>query len=243
MSRSVLTLSFVFVAALMAAGCGHVDVTSRDAAGPVAVPVTSEPPRSGPHPEVVQAGDPVLRNAAAEVDPAAVNTPEVQALIQRMIRVMRESPGVGLAAPQIGVPLRIFVLEDRQEYLDASSPLEVAERERVPVPVHVFINPVVEPVGDRTAAFFEGCLSVAGYAGIVERAHAVRVSGLDQHGEARSWEVSGWPARILQHEFDHLNGTLYVDRMMTRSFMTGAAAKQRFTGRPIAEVLSELGLP
>lgn len=231
---------------LLCMGCSH--VSSVPGSGPastgepVAAPADAKQAVAGAHPEVVQAGDPVLRAVARDVDVEEIQTPAFKALMERMIRVMRESPGVGLAAPQIGVPLRVFVLEDRREYLDSSAPLEVAERERVAFPVRVFVNPVLVPIGTRTATFFEGCLSVAGYAAVVERAHEVEVRGLDAEGQPQSWRVQGWPARILQHEFDHLDGTLYVDRMFTRSFMTSTAAKQRFAGRAGADVLRELGL-
>ena len=88
--------------------------------------------------------------------------------------------------------------------------------------------------------FFEGCLSVAGFAALVPRYREVEVTGLDETGEPITWRVKGWPARILQHEFDHLNGTLYIDRMHSRSFGTSAQVKARFGGKPIAEILRDL---
>jgi peptide deformylase len=91
-------------------------------------------------------------------------------------------------------------------------------------------------IGEERATFFEGCLSVPGYTGLVERHHTVEVTGLDEHATSIRWRVSGWPARILQHEIDHLEGTLYVDRMMTRSFATTELATTRFGGKSIAEV-------
>ncbi len=112
----------------------------------------------------------------------------------------------------------------------------------MPVPVRVFINPVLTPVGETQVGFFEGCLSVAGWAGYVERWHEVEVSGLDEHGQPQTWRVSGWPARILQHEVDHLHGTLYIDRMVTRSFGTLPQVKARFGGKRAAEVRAALGL-
>ena len=103
----------------------------------------------------------------------------------------------------------------------ADAPAEILkERERKPVDFHVIVNPVItlEPGDDVT--FFEGCLSVAGATAAVSRARRVRVDCLDHKGNARTIKASGWYARILQHEIDHLHGTLYVDRMMTRTFMT-----------------------
>jgi len=194
------------------------------------------------HPEIIQLGEPTLRRRASEVDPRRIRTPEFQALVDRLIRVMREAPGVGLAAPQLGVPLRVFVMEDREELLRKQTPLELAERERVAYPVRVWVNPEVSPIGERRATFFEGCLSVAGFAGVVERSHEVELRGLDQNGVPQTWRVRGWPARTAQHEQDHLDGTVYVDRMATRSFMRLEAARERFGGRPIAEILHEIGV-
>jgi peptide deformylase len=190
---------------------------------------------------IVQTGDPVLRSPAQDVPVERIGTPEFKALLERMVATMRAAPGVGLAAPQIGVPWRVLVMEDRQELMAALSPQELAERERLPVPVRVFINPVLTPIGEDKVTFFEGCLSVAGFAGLVERFHEVEVSGLDENGTPQTWRVKGWPARILQHEVDHLAGTLYIDRMLTRSFGTAAQVKARFGGKPISKVKQELG--
>jgi peptide deformylase len=191
---------------------------------------------------IVQAGAAVLRGRAAEVAPEAILGADLQALFARMIDVMRAAPGVGLAAPQIGVPLRVFVVEDREELLATVSAEERAERERVPVPAGVFVNPIVTPIGDEQVTFFEGCLSVAGFAALVPRFREVEVSALDDKARPVTWRVRGWPARILQHEMDHLDGALYIDRMHTRSFGTGPQLKERFTGKSIADVLREHGL-
>ncbi|MDP1823492.1 MAG: peptide deformylase [Archangium sp.] len=191
---------------------------------------------------IVQTGAPVLRAPAQDVPVERITTPEFQALLERMVAMMRAAPGVGLAAPQIGVPWRVLVLEDREELMASLTPAERAERERVPVPVRVFINPTLTPIGEEKVTFFEGCLSVAGFAGLVERFREVEVSGLDGQGQPQTWRVKGWPARILQHEVDHLAGTLYIDRMITRSFGTLAQVKARFGGRPMSEVKQELGV-
>ncbi|MBS2033129.1 MAG: peptide deformylase [Deltaproteobacteria bacterium] len=191
---------------------------------------------------IVQAGTPVLRARANEVPPEKIATPEFQGLVAKMIATMRHAPGVGLAAPQVGVPWRVIVLEDRAEYQAKLTPQELHERDRAPFTPRVFVNPVLQPIGSEKATFFEGCLSVNGYVGLVERALEVEVSGLDEHGAPVTWRVRGWPARILQHEVDHLNGTLYVDRMSTRSFSNADEAKARFGGKPIAEIRAELGL-
>lgn len=191
---------------------------------------------------IVQAGTPVLRARAEDVPIERIATPELQDLFKTMIATMRAAPGVGLAAPQIGIPWRVIVLEDRDELLKTLSPQERQEREREPFAARVFVNPVLRHVGEAHAMFFEGCLSVKGYVGLVERSHEIEVTGFDEHGTAQTWRVSGWPARILQHEVDHLDGTLYIDRMKTRSFATAEEAKARYAGKPIAEVRRMLGL-
>ena len=191
---------------------------------------------------IVQTGDPVLRAVAQDVPVERISTPEFQALLVKMVETMRAAPGVGLAAPQIGVPWRVLVMEDREELMNALTPSEREERERLPVPVRVFINPTLTPIGEEKVTFFEGCLSVAGFAGLVARYHEVEVSGLDGLGQPQTWRVKGWPARILQHEVDHLMGTLYIDRMLTRSFGTAAQVKARFSGKPISQVKQELGV-
>ncbi|MBL9102299.1 MAG: peptide deformylase [Myxococcales bacterium] len=203
---------------------------------------TAPPAAQEPAHPIVQAGDPVLRARAAEVAPERIASPEIQDLIARMIAAMREAPGVGLAAPQLGVSLRILVLEDTAERMARLTPVEIAEREREALPVRVFINPELRPIGEARRTFFEGCLSVDGWAALVERHHEVEVRGLDERGRPHAMHVRGWPARILQHEVDHLDGTLYVDRMVSRSFSTGPQARERFGGRPIAEVLRAFGL-
>lgn len=211
------------------------------ASAPVASTPPS-PPKSPSTPDIVQVGAPVLRGRAAEVPPERIGTPEMQRLFATMIATMRAAPGVGLAAPQIGVPLRVIVLEDREELLAKVSPLERAERERVAFGPKVVVNPVLSTIGTERATFFEGCLSVRGFVGLVERAAEVEVRGLDEHGAPVAWRVRGWPARILQHEVDHVDGTLYVDRMLTRSFATQDQAKALYGGKPIAEIRQLLGL-
>ena len=191
---------------------------------------------------IVPIGEPVLRARAAEVRAEEIATPKLQALFATMIATMREAPGVGLAAPQIGVPLRVIVLEDNDALMGRLTPAERRERGRAPFGVRVLVNPVLLPVGGERATFFEGCLSVSGYVGLVERHETVEVSGLDEHAQPVVWRVAGWPARILQHEVDHVDGTIYVDRMLTRSFATAAAASAQFGGKSIAEVRRLLGV-
>ena len=160
--------------------------------------------------KIVQAGDPVLRGPARDLTPAEIASAEIQQLIEVMRETMRDAPGVGLAAPQIGLPLRLAVIED---------PVEMPERERKPVPFHVIVNPRLA-LGDEVVEHFEGCLSVEGFQGLVPRARAVKVDALDHRGKPIAIAAAGWYARILQHEIDHLDGTLYIDRMKTRTFTT-----------------------
>ncbi|MEU9154708.1 peptide deformylase [Streptomyces sp. NPDC048417] len=176
----------------------------------------------GPLP-IVAAGDPVLRRATVPYDGQL--GPELLARFVGALRdTMHAAPGVGLAAPQVGVPLRLAVIED-----PAPVPEEVAvARGRVPQPFRVLVNPVYEPVGGARAAFFEGCLSVPGYQAVVARHAEVRLRGQDEHGRAVDEVFTGWPARIVQHETDHLDGTLYLDRAELRSLSSTEAMTERW---------------
>ena len=169
--------------------------------------------------EIVQAGNPVLRQRARASEPRRKSpASEIQNLIEAMRDCMREAPGVGLAAPQVGLPLQLAVIEDREEYLKEASAEYLRERERRPVPFHVIINPALTELDGGKVEFFEGCLSLAGFSALVPRARRVRVECLDEQGNKKTIEASGWYARILQHEIDHLHGGLYIDRMHTRTF-------------------------
>lgn len=161
--------------------------------------------------KIVQVGEPVLRTTARQLAREEIRTPSFQALIELMRETMRDAPGVGLAAPQIGEGLQLFVVEDSRE--DARTQREV-------VPFQVFVNPRLSVIDDTPAEFFEGCLSLTGFSAVVPRALGVRVDALNHHGDPVSVEAKGWFARILQHETDHLNGTLYIDRMRSRTFMS-----------------------
>ena len=181
--------------------------------------------------KIVQAGAPVLRAAARPLTSPEIASAEVRQLIELMRETMRDAPGVGLAAPQIGLPLQLAVIEDVAE-------LEAAERR--PVPFHVIVNPQIT-LGDEQVDFFEGCLSVDGYQAVVPRARTVQVTARDHRGEPVSIDATGWYARILQHEIDHLRGTLYIDRMRSRTFSTSRNAARHASGLPIAELLAALG--
>ncbi len=193
--------------------------------------------------KIVQAGEPVLRQRARELTPEEIANPEVKSLIALMRDTMRDTPGVGLAAPQVGMGLRVVVVEDRAEYQAGVSPEELAARERKPVDFHVLINPRLVVEDPTPVEFFEGCLSVSGYSALVARARGVRVEALDENGKPVSISARGWYARILQHEVDHLDGTLYLDRMETRSFALVENHRRHWAGRSTVEVRKALGLP
>ncbi|HEX5874981.1 MAG TPA: peptide deformylase [Pyrinomonadaceae bacterium] len=170
--------------------------------------------------EIVQTGDPVLRKVARELSVDEIRSESTQRLIAQMRETMRAAPGVGLAAPQIGESLQLAVIEDRVEYLKNASAEQLEARQREAIPFHVIINPKLKIVGEKTVDFFEGCLSVEGFVAVVRRGVSVLVDCLNERGEPIKLRGEGWYARILQHEIDHLNGTLYIDRMQTRSFST-----------------------
>lgn len=170
--------------------------------------------------KIVQAGDPVLRKQGELLTRDEISSPRIQELIESMRETMREAPGVGLAAPQIGESIQLAVIEDRAEYLADVPAEQLAKYQRSPVPFHVIINPKLTVLDDQSAKFYEGCLSVEGFSATVDRALNVRVECLNERGEEVTIDALGWYARILQHEIDHLNGKLYIDRMETRSFTT-----------------------
>jgi peptide deformylase len=192
--------------------------------------------------KIVQTGEPVLRRPARELTPEEIGSPEVQRLIRFMRDTMRDAPGVGLAAPQVGVGVRLVVVEDRAEYQQGLSPEELATRERKPVAFHVLINPRLVVEDATPVEFLEGCLSVSGFSALVARARGVRVEALDESGRPVTVSARGWYARILQHELDHLDGTLYVDRMEPRSFMTLENHRRHWAGRTPEQVRESLVL-
>ncbi len=154
--------------------------------------------------EIVTTEHPVLRQIAA---PVTDWTPELQALIDDMIETMRVAPGVGLAAPQVACPLRLAVVETPPERDDDDQPVPDSRR------LYVIINPEVVWESRKLVDGIEGCLSIPGYLGEVNRHYAIRVQALDRFGRKQRLALSGWTARIFQHEIDHLNGILYTDRL------------------------------
>lgn len=187
-------------------------------------------------------GEPVLRQRARPLASTEIRSTKIQTLIEHMRETMNDAPGVGLAAPQIGMPLQLAVIEDKQEYFAGFSDEQLIERERRPIPFHVIINPTLHVQSLTEVEFFEGCLSLPGYTAVVTRARDVRVECLDEKGERQLIEATGWYARILQHEIDHLQGTLYIDRMFIRTFCCLDLHGRFWKNKPVAEVKAALGL-
>ncbi len=162
---------------------------------------------------ITTVGDPVLRARAAEVSAQELGSPEVQRLIDEMIETRREAAGAGLAAPQVSVSKRIAVVE-----------VDDATRRRYPykppVPLTVIVNPVIEPLSDERLLINEGCLSIPGLRGDVERHAEIRVRYLDRNGAPCETHAHGLTAGTFQHEVDHLNGVLFLDRADPRSLST-----------------------
>jgi peptide deformylase len=190
--------------------------------------------------KIVQAGHPVLRNRARELGVKEIRSRAIQDLIDRMRETMRDAPGVGLAAPQIGEPLQLAVIEDREEYQRNVKPERLEILARKPVPFHVIINPRITLRDGAKVRHFEGCLSVAGMIGLVPRALEVRVDALDEKGDPVSIDAHGWHARILQHEIDHLGGVLCIDRMYSRTLMTQENYAQYWGNKSVEEIWREV---
>ena len=187
-----------------------------------------------------QVGEPVLREKARPLSREELLSPSIQDLISSMRETLRDAPGVGLAAPQVGIGIQLAIIEDLPEYWRELSESELKARERNAVPFHVIANPQIVQASDDKVQFFEGCLSLAGFTAIVPRSREVTVECLDSHGEPQRIHASGWYARILQHEIDHLQGMLYLDRMYSRSFMTVENLTRYWKDLPIAEIRSAL---
>ncbi|MFI6873705.1 peptide deformylase [Streptomyces sp. NPDC050400] len=187
---------------------------------------------------IVAAGDPVLRRPAEPVD-GQLPDGLFARLVEAMRVTMHAAPGVGLAAPQIGVPLRLAVVEDAATVSDEVR----AARGRLPQPFRVLVNPSYEAAGERLATFYEGCLSVPGYQAVVARPERVRLRALDELGRPVDEEFAGWPARIVQHETDHLNGTLYLDRAEPRSLASTESVRERWAQPTPRLAAKELGFP
>jgi peptide deformylase len=153
--------------------------------------------------KVARLGHPAIRKAARNLSDEEIRSPRIQRLIDDMVETMHEYEGVGLAGPQVHESLRLAVIQ-----VDGSD-----ERAADAVPLTVLVNPVVTFLGDETADGFEGCLSIPDLRGVVPRARAVRLEARDRKGKKYVVETDTFFARVIQHECDHLDGRVYVDRM------------------------------
>jgi peptide deformylase len=186
--------------------------------------------------KLVQVGEAVLRETARPLAPEEIRSEFIRQLIGDMHETLRDAPGVGLAAPQVGVSIQLAIIEDLPEYSRDIGAEQLAARERRPTPFHVIVNPEIAGHSDEQVEFFEGCLSLAGFTALVPRFRRVSVRCLDENGDPKVIEASGWYARILQHEIDHLKGAVYIDRMHTRTFMSLENFSRRWKEQPISEV-------
>jgi peptide deformylase len=191
---------------------------------------------AGTLPPIVQAGHPALRQKAAPFD-GQITPDQLARLIELMRQVMHEAPGVGLAAPQLGIPLQLAVLEDQYDVDHEAA----AIRKRAPLEFLAILNPAYTPAGPDRAAFYEGCLSLNGLQAVVSRPQAVLLDFVRPDGGAEQREFSGWQARIVQHETDHLNGILYVDRAQLRSLSSNAEYAAHWAEPGIGKAREGLG--
>ncbi|KAG9474971.1 peptide deformylase, mitochondrial [Eleutherodactylus coqui] len=173
---------------------------------------------SPPYKKVVQTGDPVLRLQTQLVPQDRISHPDTQVILKRMVHILRSGDCMGISAPQLGVPLRIIALELREGMCKLPSEL-MAEREIHPFPLKIFINPTMRILDSRKLHFHENCTSLHGFSALVPRCHSVEISGLNEKGDPTSWKAHGWAARAAQHEMDHLDGVLYIDKMFPRTFV------------------------
>ncbi len=161
--------------------------------------------------KIARMGHPVLRNPA---DPVADPTdPAITRLVESMIATMEDYAGTGLAAPQVHVPLRLVVFKVNPQRV-------TGEPDDTPLGQSVLINPILEPLDETMSLDWEGCLSVPGLRGAVPRHHRLRYRGVDLTGKPIDRVVSGFHARVVQHECDHLDGMLYPQRMQDLSLLT-----------------------
>lgn len=155
--------------------------------------------------KIVRMGHPVLRQPARLLEDDEIGSDAYRRLVDDMIDTLHDYGGIGLAAPQIAEPVRLAIVEipsDGSRYGEVPS-----------IPLTVFVNPVIEVVDAATRGFWEGCLSVPGLRGFVERPQHVRIRYRSYEGEERELELQGFLATVFQHEFDHLDGKLYIDRL------------------------------
>jgi peptide deformylase len=192
--------------------------------------------------KVINSGDPLLRQKARPVTNPEIISHDMKRLIAFMYDTMTDYDGVGLAAPQVNIGQQIIIIEYKKEYLKGIRRKVILERDIQEMPFQVLFNPVLTPVGNEKKVFFEGCLSIPGFMGLVERHLSIDVTALDFEGKPITIHATGWYARILQHEIDHLNGKLYIDRVYSRSFTTTEHYERLWRHKPIKKIRRELGI-
>lgn len=162
--------------------------------------------------KVIRMGHPTLRKIAEKVDPSELKTPEFKELLVDMYDTMKVEGGIGIAAPQIDVSKQVTLIElpdNNDRYGDLEG-----------TPLMVIINPVIHYLTEEKQGFWEGCLSVPGLRGFVERPKSIRVDYINEHGEAKTIETDDFLATVFQHELDHLFGKLYIDRITDTTKIT-----------------------
>ncbi len=174
--------------------------------------------------KVARMGHPVLRARATPIDPNDIKTPAIQQLVDDMLETMREYNGVGLAAPQVHVGLRLFVAGF------APRPGDEEDDPDVRVPLMVLINPEITPLTPEREDDWEGCLSIPDVRGRVPRAREIEVKAYDRRGRRVSIHARGFTARVIQHETDHLDGVLFLDRMASLQTLTFIDEFNRYWG-------------
>ncbi|MBC96935.1 MAG: peptide deformylase [Halobacteriovoraceae bacterium] len=171
--------------------------------------------------EVLKMGNPTLRVKSEPVDPSEISTPEFKQLIQDMFETMDAEDGIGIAAPQIGVNKQVAIIgvpKENPRYQDLEDADQNDEDDEAEgFEIVVVINPKITVTDPTLRGFWEGCLSVPGLRGFVERPSGVRVDFLDLEGKAQTIETTSFAATVFQHEIDHLEGILYVDRVEDKS--------------------------
>jgi peptide deformylase len=180
---------------------------------------------------IVRLGHPALRTPAAPVPEERLAGAALAGLVADLVETMRAAGGVGLAAPQVGVGWQVFVYEA----VDPDDP-------EGGIPLRVLVNPMLEPEPGELVQDWEGCLSIPDFRGLVPRHPAVRVHGVDAEGRALDYVASGFEARVVQHEFDHLNGVVFLDRMRDLKSLAFYEEWERYLreeGAPPAAALAE----
>jgi peptide deformylase len=180
--------------------------------------------------KIVTLPDKILRQ---ETRPVTDFGDSMQQLVDDMIETMREAPGVGLAAPQIGKSLRLAVIETLPDLDEEGNEIEDSRE------LFVIVNPEIAWRSRKMVEGIEGCLSIPGYVGEVERHEEVRLRAQDRHGRPQKLKIKGWTARIFQHEIDHLDGILYIDRLIDEDSLWTEAEFEALQAEPVDEGVPE----